>query len=179
MIIEKIKNKIKDVDNLVLTAGLIIGLSVGLIDGLITGLITGLIFGLIFGLGLFISFFTFLGLASLISHFPNFIPLGVFFITGLILVEMFFWLDKQKPKKKQNKFWFTALKKGEAILETIFVLGCLNLIRLAIDKIKIYDNWEIILKWIGYIGAGLIVLAVIIGVFYLYLKLNSLKYDKK
>jgi len=92
---------------------------------------------------------------------------------------MFFWLDKQKPKKKQNKFWFTALKKGEAILETIFVLGCLNLIRLAIDKIKIYDNWEIILKWIGYIGAGLIVLAVIIGVFYLYLKLNSLKYDKK
>jgi len=55
----------------------------------------------------------------------------------------------------------------------------LNLIRLAIDKIKIYDNWEIILKWIGYIGAGLIVLAVIIGVFYLYLKLNSLKYDKK
>lgn len=190
MIIERILKKIKKSKNsgdleegLILgliwglSAGLIAGLIEGLIWGLIAGLIAGLIGGLIWGLGYFLVFFWFLGLASLISHFPNFIPLWLFILLGIILIEFFFWFDTQKPKKKQSKFWFTCLKKVEAILETIAVLGYLNLARLTIEKIARFKNWDVILKWTGYIGAGLIVLVVIVGIIWLYIKLNSMKYD--
>jgi len=198
MIIEGIINKIPKDEGEELIGGLIFGLFFGLIGGLIVGLIFGLIVGLIFGLivglifgliggligdligglGYLLSFFTFLGLASLISHHPHFLPLWLFFLMGIVLVELFFWLDTQKPKRKQSKFWFVCLKKLEALGETIFVLGIQNLGRLVINKLRIFDKWEIILKWIGYIGAGLIGLIIIIGILYLYIKLNSLKYKK-
>ena len=152
-------------------------LIVGLFVGLFMGLFVGLIGGLIGGLGYFLAFFIFLGLTSLILHFPNFIPLGLFILLGIILIEFFFWFDTQKPKKKQDKFWFTCLKKGEAILEAVAILGYLNLARLTIEKIIRFRSWDIILKWVGYIGAGLIGLGILASLIWLYVKLNSLKYE--
>jgi len=162
-----------------LSFGLLAGLLTGLSFGLLTRLLNGLLAGLLFGLGFLIIFIPLLGAVSLISHFPNFIPLWFFLLIGIILMELFFWLDIQKPKKKQSKFRFTCLKKGEALLEAVAILGTLNLIRLGIKKIIVWKiPLEIILKWGGYIGVGLICLGIIIGVIYLYIKLNSLKYKK-
>jgi len=137
-----------------------------------------LITGLMFGLGYFISFFGFLGLASLITHYPSFMPLWILIIAGIVILELFFWVDNQKKPKSISRFWFTVLKKGEALLETIAIFGYLNLIRLSIKKLIEFRNWAEILKWTGYIGAGLIALAIVIGVIYIYIKLNSLKYKK-
>jgi len=163
-----------------LLVGLLVGLLTGLVGGLLTGLILGLSTGLLTGLGFLIIFLPFLGLASLITHYPNFLPLWLFFLIGFILVELFFWFDKQKPKKKQSKVWFTCMKKGEAILEATAVLGVLNLIRVGINKLIIWKvPLEEILKWTGYIGLGLSVLAVIAGIILIYIKLNSLKYGGK
>ena len=100
-------------------------------------------------------------------------------VKGFILMEIFFWFDKQKPKKSQSKFWFTTLKKGEALLESVAILGYLNLGRIGIERISKFQNWDIILKWVGYIGAGIIILVAIIGIIYLFIKLNSLKYEVK
>ena len=200
--IKKIKDKNKREDSLDAYVGVYFGIGGGIMgligllaEDIITGLGVGLLAGLIFTLfiltavqdnsilkfikGYLIIMFTFLGLGSLISHYPAFLPLWLFFGIGFILVEIFFWLDNQKPSKKQSKFWFTALKKGEALLEAIAILGFVNLIRLGINKLRIFEHWDIILKWIGYIGAGLIGLAVVVGLISLYIKLNSLKYSNQ
>ena len=162
-----------------LISGLIVCLISGLIFGLINGLTFGLIFGLGFGLGYFINFFAFLGLASLISHYPSFIPIWLLIILGIFILELFYWFDIQKKPKKFNKFWFTALKKGEALLETIAVFGYLNLFRLGIKKIINFTSYDILIKWIGYIGIGIISLGIIVLVLYVYIKLNSLKFKEK
>ena len=153
------------------------GLIWGLMAGLMVGLIWGLIWGLMAGLGFSINYFAFLGLASLISHYPSFIPLWILILVGIIILEILFWLDSQKCPRKFSKFWFTALKKGEALLETIAIFGYLNLFRLGIKKLGII-NWNEALKWTGYIGAGLIALVIVVGVIYLYIRLNSVKFKK-
>lgn len=196
MIIEYILNKIKTEDNkedfiaglvvglifglgVGLVVGFIFGLVVGFIFGFIFGLVVGLIYGLIFGLGYFLNFFAFLGLVSLITHYPSFLPIWALIGIGIVLTEVFFWPDKSKPKKNQSKFWFTALKKGESLLEATAVLGYLNLARLAIQKIFQFTSWDVLLKWVGYIGAGIIGLGILTGIIFLYIKLNSLKYKKR
>jgi len=67
--------------------------------------------------GFLLTSLSWFGLVSLIMHYPTFLPLWLFFIIGIFLLEIFFWFDKGKPNKKQSKFWFTCLKKGEALLE--------------------------------------------------------------
>ena len=148
-----------------------------LVYGLVGGLVGGLVFGLVCGLVYSINFFAFLGLASLILHYPNFIPLWILIIAGIIILEVLFWLDSQKKPKKFSSFWFTVLKKGEALLETVAVFGYLNLARLGFKKLGLI-NWSGILKWTGYIVYGTLVLIIVLGVIYLYIKLNSLKYKK-
>ncbi len=161
------------------TVNLIGGLIVIVFFSLLAGGFVDLNEGILFGLGSFIICFSLLGLASLIIRYPTFIPLWILIILGIIILEALFWLDKSKPSGWQNKITFTLLKKGEALLETIAILGCLNLIRLAIEKIKIFEHWDIVLKWVGYIGVGIICLGVLFIVGYIYLKLNSLKYAEK
>ena len=168
-------------------SGLFFGLGLGLDKGLLVALFFGVlivvivtsVLGILGGVFSFLGFFIFAGLASLISHYPSFLPLWLFFVIGFVLLEMFFWLDSRKPDKKQSKFGFTVLKKIESIVEAVAVLGIVNLIRLGINKLRIFEQWDIILKWIGYIGASLIALAVVVGLIYLYIKLNSLKYSNQ
>jgi len=50
------------------------------------------------------------------------------------------------------------------------VINFLN-IKLVLKTYKI--NWTIVKDWIGYIGIGLIVLSIIIGILYLWIKLNK------
>ena len=204
MIIKKICNKISKYNREDLTPYLITGLITGLIAILITSLINSLIICLIVGLtlslitilitslidslitslinsliiclGFFIGFFSSFGIASLFVNYPSYMPIWLVLIVGIIVLEVFFWLDSDKLPERMNKLLFTSLKKGEALLETIAVFGYLNLARLSIEKLKL--NWEIVLKWIGYIGVGIVALAIIIEILYLYIKMNIIKYNK-
>ncbi len=205
MILKYLFGKIKDKDysKEKFIVGLVTGLIViyiwNLIDGVGVGItrtllrgfgiswILFIIWGSIGIFGYFVGFFTFLGLMSLFLYYPNFLPFWIFVIIELTVLEIFFWLDKEKPKiskrlskreKGKRRWWFTLEKKGEALLETILVLGYLNLGRIAIAKLNLSQNWDILLNWIGYVGYGIIILAFLIGLIYLYIKLNSLRYKK-
>ena len=202
MIFNYLNKKCKESD--FFGAGLVLGGFMGLVllvsilmEDLIFGLIfiplAGVIFGvmaaassddlgkeyLLGGLGYLITSIFSIILILIFLYFPSSIPTWLLIIVGITIVELFFWFDKQKPKKKQNKFWFTASKKIEAILETIAVAGILNLIRLGIKELlKLKINWEVVITWIGYIGIGISALVLLIGIIWSYIKLNSLKYQK-
>ena len=165
-----------------LNFGLIFGLNWGLIFGLIFGWIFGLIRGLIFGLnwGLIylINFLTFLGLASLISHYPQGIPIWIMIFCGLILAEIIFLIESSFQKKsKKVSFWKIALKKLESLWDVLFIFGMLNLGRLALGKLRLI-GWNVFSKWAGDIGLGLFVLVIIVLILYIWIKLNSLAYKK-
>lgn len=96
------------------------------------------------------------------------------FLILLILTELLFLIDKEKPSENEDKFNFTAKKKLESFIDAVLFLMGLNAIGGLVIRLK--DYWEIILKWIINIGVYAIAIAVIVGLLYLYIKLNSLKY---
>ena len=159
-----------------LVEGLVLGLAVGLIGGLAFGLAVGLVVGLAFGLGVLISI-------NGIAFFQNMsispLPLTILII---FIGELYFLLvDKKKPKQRENKFTFTLKRKTIALLISSGIIielgGFIKLIKKAIPYLN--KHFDVILKWLGYIGVGLVVLDIIIIVFYLYIIVNSLKYKKR
>lgn len=96
------------------------------------------------------------------------------FLLLLIITEIYFLLDSKKPVRKESKIKFTAKRKFVSLFYATLTLLGLNT---GYQLVK--DHWQAILKWVGYIGAGAIILAAIIGIIYLWLKLNSLKYGGK
>jgi MFS family permease len=197
-----LKNKDED-----LASGLIFGLAFGLFSGLIFGLIFGLAFGLFSGLfsslfyglafGLFSSLFYGLafglfssltyGLVSslvvLIINIKEVLQIelkSILIIIFLViaLTEIIFWfVDKSKPKK-ENRFWFTIKRKLDAFFSSLLILGIVGQIYL-LGKAGIkYITKDAFLKLVGYIGAGIIALAIIGLILCLFIKINELKYKK-
>ncbi len=125
----------------------------------------------------------FLSIFLLVYFIPTFIPLWLLIILLIIFTEVLFWFDKQKISKHQSKFWFTVIKKLEALFEALVVLSILNTIRIFIKSViylfhkilNITIPWKIIFTWLGYIG--IVVLS--IALLYLYVKINSVKYNNK
>ena len=119
----------------------------------------------------------------LVYFIPTFISFWLLIILLIIFTEVLFWFDKQKISKHQSKFWFTVIKKLEALFEALVVLSILNTIRIFIKSIIYLFNkilnitipWKIIFTWLGYIG--IVVLS--IALLYLYVKINSVKYNNK
>ncbi|MFA6074046.1 MAG: hypothetical protein WC758_08065 [Candidatus Woesearchaeota archaeon] len=192
MIISKIYNKldIEQQENLVscLVSGLVFGLVFGLVSCLVSGLVSGLVFGLVFGLvSCLVSGLVFglvFGLVVILNNFSEALPFLtgfypiLFLIIGIfLLIELLFILSpKEKLKKDVNILWHTAKRKGECLLEVLLGLSAITQIYILGKEIKQYVPE--ILKWIGYIGAGIIILGIIVLVIYAWLKLNSLKYRK-
>ena len=154
-----------------LAAGLAWGLATGLVAGLATGLVTGLAWGLA------------TGLVVILVNFPEAFP----FISGiqeialvilgiLFIIELFFWLDRAKKPKGISTLKFTLKNKFESFLEVMLGLSAIAQIYILIREARPY--YPEILKWIGYIGAGAIVLIVIALIIYLWIKLNEQKYKK-
>jgi hypothetical protein len=177
-----------------LTSGLIFGLTLGLIFGLTSGLIfgltlgltlgltSGLIFGLTSGLTLELIFGLIFGLIVILVNFKEALPFLysfypiLFLIIGIILIsEIMFWLmPKEKLKKGTNLFWHTCKRKGENILEVLLVLSGIAQIYILTRELNKYVNYQLyleVLKWIGYIGAGLLILGSIVLIFYVWIKL--------
>ena len=139
-------------------------------------LAVGLAVGLALGLGSLIS-------VSLITSIKYFnLNIWLIIVGVIVLAEIIFLLfDKKKPKKKESKFWFTAKRKAIAYLESTFIIIELNgLYQLTVrgyPYIKRY--FPEIVKWLGYIGIGIICLVVVLLILYVYIKLNSLKFKKR
>ena len=70
----------------------------------------------------------------------------------------------------------TIQKKFESLFEAGIIIFGLNAIWEILLKLK--EHWQVILKWVGYIGAGAIIIIIVLGILYSYIKLNGLKYRK-
>src|SRR3990167_11039836 len=161
--------------------GLIVGLVLGLVLGLVWGLVLGLVWGLIVGLVL--------GLVVILVNFPEAFPFLtqfktiVYLIFGIIvLIEIWFWLDNSKKPKSESLTKFTLKRKFEAFVEVMLGLSGIAQIYILIREGSKYLTQEVmneILKWVGYIEAGIVGLVVIVFVIYLWIKLNELKYKTR
>jgi hypothetical protein len=132
----------------------------------------GLVWGLVGGLVVILTNFS-----EALPLLTNFYPI-LFLIIGIfLLTELLFILSpKEKLKKDVNILWHTAKRKGESLFEVLLGLSAIAQIYILGREIKQYVPE--ILKWIGYIGAGIVILGIIVLVIYAWLKLNSLKYRK-
>ncbi len=94
---------------------------------------------------------------------------------------MFWLMPKEKLKKGTNLFWHTCKRKFENMFEVLLGLSGITQIYILIRELNKYLNYKLyqeILKWIGYIGAGILVLVVIVLVFYIWIKCNEVKFKK-
>ena len=182
MIISKIYNKLSKSKKEDLVWGLIGGLVSGLIGGLVLGLVLGLVWGLVLGLVLGLVW----GLIVILTNFTEALPfiqgfyeIGLIILGIIIISEILFWLMDKEKVKKSKRFWHTCKKKFECVFEVLLGLSAITQIYILIREIAKHYNkevLEIILKGVGYIGFGIVCLGLIIGVFYIWIKLNSLKY---
>lgn len=156
--------------------GFISGLTIGLAVGLVSGLACGFVWGLAFGL------------VIMLIHFPEAFPflVGVYPILGLIigiiiLTEiLFLFMKKEKLKKNVNVFWHVCKRKLECLIEVLFGLTFIGYVYIFVREGKKYLTQELIngfIKWVGYVGVGIICLVIIGFIFYFWIKLNSLKYE--
>ncbi len=114
----------------------------------------------------------------LIESYPSFIPIWFTIIFGLLLTEIIFWLTPtEKIKKKESKFRKTLLLKLGCLFDVLVIFSFANGIYLIIKNIT-KEMLFTILKWIGYIGTGVIILGIISGLLYLWIKLNERKFKK-
>jgi hypothetical protein len=170
-----------------LTVSLIAGLIVGLTAGLIAGHIVGLTAGLIAGLTVSLIVGLIAGLIAILINFKEALPFlygvpeVVILILAIILIsEILFWsMPKEKLKKGTNLFWHTCKRKLENVFETLIGLSAIAQVYILIKESKIQitkDTLDSILRWIGYIGLGVIILLIIGLLFYIWIKLNENKY---
>ena len=149
------------------------------------GLAFGLVFGLAFGLASGLAFGLVSGLVVILVNFSEAFP----FISGvqeiilivlgiLILVEIFFWLDGEKKTKRISLTKFTLKKKFEAFCEVLLGLSGIAQIYILSREVQIRNYFPVILRWIGYIGVGILVLGLVILIIYLWVKFNEQKYKR-
>ena len=168
-ILSKIKNKEKR-ENLVfgLVFGLAGGLAGGLVFGLVFGLAGGLVFGLAFGLAGGLVFGLAGGLTNHSQLLEGLFPIWILAVSIILISEVFFILDKGKPKDKENTFTFTLKKKAENLIESsIIIVNLLNL-----NYVIKYVDLSPYFIYVGYLGLGIIILAIGYG----WIKVNEMKY---
>jgi len=131
---------------------------------------------------LFIGSLFGIGLLSLFLNYPEFVPLWLLAVELLVLTELLFWLDAEKRPKSEKKFNFTVLKKIESFIEAVFIVGVLNVGRLAIENIDhLYLSHSDANKIINFplaIGSKALVIIGILLIAVIYIYLSSLKYKR-
>jgi MFS family permease len=161
-----------------LVNGLASGLASGLVIELVYGLASGLVIGLVYGLASGLVIGLIYGLASGLANLNLLIPLDVFGITAFIISIIIlseFLFDSRKYHKVKSKFWFTAWRKAQSLFESLLIIVNLLNFRWLIIEYDLFNKipYNEVLKWIGYIGAGLLGIALICLIFYLWIKLNE------
>lgn len=186
----------------IVSAIIIIGIMMGLISGFTLGLIQGIIFEII---SMFVIIFMWQiagavktgfiigmifmlteGIMIILTNYSEALPFltGTWEIIGLIAFIiiiseiMFIMMPKEKLNKNMNIFWHTAKRKFENIFEVLLGLSFIAQMYILARELKIRISISEVLKWIGYIGLGIVILGVVVFLFYIWIKLNSLKYKK-
>ena len=153
-----------------LFAAMMADLKIGFIILLTYGLVAGVLLGLI-------------NISKLITPTTfNYILLAIV----IIILGEFLFNGKGYTKKLGSKFWFTARRKAESLIEsTIIIINSLNLYYLFVryDLIrKIIRNlvkyFPAIMKWLGYIIIGILAVALVVLLLYLWIKLNESRVKK-
>ena len=145
--------------------GIAVGIAVGIVGGLAWGIAGGLAWGIAGGLAW--------GLAWGLVNISQLMSLDIFsiillIIITIILAEILYGFNKKEKKITWEKvIW---LKIDAIFTSLLIIINGLNA-RWAVNHIKI--NFDIVLRWVGYIGAGLIILGIIGGVIYLWLLWNK------
>ena len=152
--------------------------------GLGWGLVGSLVGSLVGGLGWSLVGSLVWGLVVLLVNwkeaFPflmQFYPVALLIFGIIVLSEILFWLMPEEKIKKEKVFAHTLKRKLENIFEVLMGLSTLAQIYIFGREIQVKEYLPEIIKWIGYIGAGIIILGAAVGLFYLWIKLNSLKYS--
>lgn len=155
-----------------LVFGLLVGLVFGLLDGFVLGLVAYLVSSLV--LSLIVILLNFKEALPFLCNFPEWL----FLIIGIIIISesMFMLMPKEKLNKKVNVFWHTCKRKLENIFEVLMGLTFISIIYISLREIKV--SFGEVLKYVGYIGVGIIGLGLIVLIFYGWIKLNSLKYKR-
>jgi hypothetical protein len=141
----------------------------------------GLAWGLAWGLAVGLAGGLCSGIVNIVTSYPQTLPIWLAVIIVIATIEILFWCDTTKPKKGENRIWFTCKRKAEALFEALFILVNINNIRYLLVNYKPDFKQYIpdIIKYIGYIGVGIACLGVVIGLGYGYIYLNSMKYNDK
>lgn len=122
---------------------------------------------------------SFLGIMSFLYYVIKDISWIGYLLAVFVGAELLFLTcDNKTPKKKQNKFWFTAGRKCISLLESALLItvigGLMRFIYEVLPLIyKIMPHVFIALKWICIF---LFWVGVIVVILWLYITINSLKY---
>lgn len=193
------RKKVKEILALSLVSGFVLGLALSLVSGLVSSLVLGLVSGLVLGLawglilGLTLSLVSGLALSlgsiagvNLVALLFNLgdINISIWLVLGLLLVVELWFLDEdRKPSKEERKsiLLFTAKRKLVNLAYLLFLLTQLAGSYFTFITVypKVKQFFPEIVKWIGYIGVGIVVLSAAAGIVWAYLYLNSLKYRRR
>lgn len=132
---------------------------------------------------------------------PDLTHLIVFLIILVVVIEIFFFLDKRKPENKKEIMIFTIKRKIESLIEAILLIIPSSTLYYLLKEYNIFERIkqsfielyiylkEILPSLLNFIGHCLLIIlhclliilitAAIIGIIYCYIKLNSLRYEKK
>ncbi len=118
-----------------------------------------------------------LGAATVTGFFALLPVLWILVIPIIILAEVLFLvLDGREPSPNESVFWFTAKRKLHVLTQAAIIMlsvfgfwkGGKEFISWAII------NWHAVKMFFGVVGSVVVVIVVL----YLYIKLNSLKYNR-
>ena len=134
---------------------------------------------------MFSAFFIFgiiLGLFLLFFDLPTQIPLWTILVGGFVLVEIIYWLTpiekvKKKSRKKNDTFKKALKLKVSCILDVLCFIGLTQLLYSGIKRIDLEEILDILIV-IGLTIVCIIGLAAVLGIFYLWIKLNERKFKK-
>src|SRR3972149_1059569 len=92
-------------------------------------------------------------------------PFWIFILAVIGIGEIIFWTTRDRDEIiKGSLKWHTLWRKAESIGESLIITVNILNIRWLLGKIE----WSVFLRWIGYIGAVIIGLAIVGGVIYLW-----------
>ena len=135
-------------------------------EELAVGLAWALAWGLAFGLAF--------GLANLSQLMPvNFLSITALILGTFILAEILYGFNGKEKKPTLGRIAW--LKADSVFCSLLIIINSLNIVWLCRNT---RIDFDVVLQWIGYIGAGIISIAAVGGAIYLWLLWNKKRLTK-
>ena len=123
------------------------------------------------------------GLVLLFYELPTQIPLWTILVGGFVMVEIIYWLtpiknDKKKSKKKEDTFKKALKLKLSCILDVLCFIGLTQLLYSGIKRIDLEEILDALIEIAKLFGIIFLGMVVVIGIGWLWIKLNERKFKK-